>query len=46
MIECAKYFMNNNFTSAKSIRGIRDNISKAIKNNTTYLGIKIKEVSE
>lgn len=37
LIECAKFMIENNLTNNKSLRGVRDGISKAIKNNKIYL---------
>lgn len=40
--ECATYLIEHGFTSSRSVNHVRDRITKAKKNNITYLGHKFK----
>lgn len=45
MLKCAEYIIENNLTKNKSVRGIRDSISRAIKNRSEYLGYEFYEIN-
>lgn len=44
LMDCAKYLIDNNIVNNKCVRGLRDSLSTAMKNNTSYKNIKIERI--